>query len=304
MNELTTNEQQQLEQYEAVIATGLKTFVAVGLALLAIRDDERKLYRQYGTFEDYCLERWGLKQSRAYQLMDAAGVVRGLQSSTIVELPANEAQARPLAQLPSAQQITAWQTAIETAPDGKITAAHVQAVVDRHISPPHVAFNSGNNEWYTPPEYIEAVRAVMGGIDLDPASSEVANRTVGASIFYTAEDNGLFYPWSGRVWMNPPYASNLIGAFCDKLAGHVVHGDITEACVLVNNATETGWFNALLDVAACVCFIRSRVRFIDADGNPSGAPLQGQALLYIGQNVAAFARAFSRFGVVLYARRD
>ena len=168
---------------------------------------------------------------------------------------------------------------------------------------PHVSFNSGNNEWYTPPKYIEAARVVMGGIDLDPASSDVANQTVRATKYYTKQDNGLMHNWQGRVWMNPPYSSKLIGPFVDKLSLHVHFGDVTEACVLVNNATETAWFNTLLEVASCVCFIRGRVRFIDAAGNPSGTPLQGQAVLYIGPNVDAFARAYSNFGTVLYAQR-
>ena len=61
------------------------------------------------TFEDYCKERWGLKQTRAYQLMDAAKISERIKNSTIVELPATESQARPLAKLPPEQQPEAWQ---------------------------------------------------------------------------------------------------------------------------------------------------------------------------------------------------
>jgi phage N-6-adenine-methyltransferase len=185
--------------------------------------------------------------------------------------------------------------------DGKFRPTHY-APREEQRDVPHVSYNSGNNEWYTPPEYIATARAVMGAIDIDPASSEIANRTVGAAKFYTQEDDGLSHDWHGRVWMNPPYASEWIGKFCDKLAWHVRRGEVTEACVLVNNATETGWFSALLDVSACVCLIRGRVKFLDAAGTPSGAPLQGQALLYIGQNAGAFAHEFGNFGTVLYAR--
>ena len=162
---------------------------------------------------------------------------------------------------------------------------------------PHVAHNSGNNEWYTPAEYIEAAREVLGTIDLDPASSDIANQTVQAKHYFTAEVDGLAHEWSGRIWMNPPYAGELIGQFTSKLMQHYDEGKIEAAIVLVNNATETKWFQEMAQEASAVCFPRGRVRFLDPNGQP-GAPLQGQALLYLGDNVEGFKDSFSQFGVV------
>lgn len=160
---------------------------------------------------------------------------------------------------------------------------------------PHVSRNSGDNEWYTPPEYLDAARAVMGGIDLDPASSAAANELVQAEVFYSAADDGLEQPWAGRVWMNPPYSSDLVGLFADKLMVDWRAGDLEQAIVLVNNATETVWFHKMLDAASAVMFPRGRVRFLKSDGEV-GAPLQGQAVLYFGEHIAAFASAYYSLG--------
>ena len=160
---------------------------------------------------------------------------------------------------------------------------------------PHVALNSGNNEWYTPSEYIASAHYVMGGIDLDPASSPTANAVVAAKLFYTADDDGLSKSWRGRVWMNPPYSSDLISLFCAKLVEHVRQQEVTEAIVLVNNATETEWFGQLVTAARAVVFPRGRVRFWKPDGE-TGAPLQGQAILYFGGNAAKFVNVFGGYG--------
>jgi phage N-6-adenine-methyltransferase len=162
----------------------------------------------------------------------------------------------------------------------------------------HVKHNSGENEWYTPPEYIEAALKVMGSIDIDPASSKIANKTVKATKIYTKEDNGLEKDWHGNIWMNPPYSKDLIPNFISKLCYHYGNGEINQAIVLVNNATETNWFQEIGEIAEAICFINKRVKFLDIHGN-EGAPLQGQALIYLGDNPDLFKHVYRDFGFCL-----
>lgn len=166
----------------------------------------------------------------------------------------------------------------------------------------HVTANSGENEWYTPPEYIEAARDVMGRIDLDPASCETAQANVRAKRFYTADDDGLSKKWAGNIWLNPPYSKELIGQFAAKLLDERCR--FKQAIVLVNNATDTAWFHDLASVASAVCFVRGRVKFLDRTGKPANTPVQGQAVLYVGPNVEHFRSRFSAFGLVVIPVRE
>jgi hypothetical protein len=67
--------------------------------------------------------------------------------------------------------------------------------------------SSATQEHYTPAHVVEAARRVLGAIDLDPASCLEAQQTVRADSFFTAGVNGLFQPWRGRVFLNPPGGS-------------------------------------------------------------------------------------------------
>ena len=162
---------------------------------------------------------------------------------------------------------------------------------------PHVARGDSELEWYTPATIIEAARAVMGGIDLDPASCAQTQGTVRAARYFTVEDDGLAQEWSGKVWMNPPYARGLVDKFVNKL---LASSAVTQAIVLTNNATETQWAAALLQASAAVCFPIERVRFDRSDGPSTGVPLQGQMLVGMGSELDrnAFAERFGALGPV------
>lgn len=166
----------------------------------------------------------------------------------------------------------------------------------------HVGHSTGEFEWYTPKEIIEAARKLMITIDVDPASSDVANQIIKANKYYTIEDDGLNQEWRGNVWMNPPYSQPMVTQFCNLLVEKYVMSEINQACVLVNNATETDFYQNMMKHCKAICFIKGRVKFIDEEGS-TGAPLQGQTILYFGDNVKDFSFIFSEFGVVLYAEQ-
>lgn len=156
---------------------------------------------------------------------------------------------------------------------------------------PHVTNNSKDDEWYTPAKYIESAREVLGRIDLDPASNDFANKTVKADRYFTEESNGLEQEWSGNIWMNPPYSTALLSQFADKL----ISSNFSQAIVLVNNATETAWFEKMISKASAIVFHKGRIRFVKRDGE-HGAPLQGQAFIYYGDNAERFLEVFSKYG--------
>jgi ParB-like chromosome segregation protein Spo0J len=152
--------------------------------------------------------------------------------------------------------------------------------------------SSGNNEWFTPREYIESARKVMGSIDLDPASCPAANEVVGARTFYTKDDDGLDRPWLGNVWMNPPYAASLIRAFVDR----ITDGQPTQAIALTHCNTETGWCQDLLAAASAVCFVKGRIRFWNPENGTSASGLTGNLFTYIGPYPELFVAEFSQYG--------
>lgn len=157
---------------------------------------------------------------------------------------------------------------------------------------------TGENEWFTPVEYIELARGVLGEIDLDPATHEQAQAIVRAARYFTKPENGLEREWHGRVWLNPPYAQPLIADFVSKMCAERKAGRITAAIMLTHNYTDTTWFHEAAGVADAICFTRGRVKFYEPDGTIA-APTQGQAFFYLGNDLDLFASKFAAIGLVV-----
>jgi ParB family chromosome partitioning protein len=159
-----------------------------------------------------------------------------------------------------------------------------------------------SNEWYTPAKYI------MGGIDLDPASCQMANQTVKAARYYTQEENGLMQPWYGRVWLNPPYGklNPIPGStkswqklFVERSIHEYRQGNIEQAILLLlGNSCFTHYFYPLWEYP--LCFHDGYITFHKPDGSTGDFGF-GTIIVYLGTNEAKFIEMFSQFGRIVRA---
>lgn len=149
---------------------------------------------------------------------------------------------------------------------------------------------------YLPPPYLNLVRQVLGEIDLDPVSDEVAQQWVQAATYYTLEQNGLSHPWFGRVWLHPPVPGKA-GKWIKKAIAEYEAGHITDAIILVKASPGSKWFQKLVRLCP-VCFPDERIRFWDEQGQAQDKPRHGNAFFYLGRQVDDFKQVFSSIGSV------
>jgi phage N-6-adenine-methyltransferase len=202
------------------------------------------------------------------------------------------------------QRVSEWREVRDAGED--VVEEAIQTALDEGRAPTksdiqkHVrgTFGTGDNEWYTPTDHLTAARDVLGGFDLDPATSEHAQEVVKAQSFFTKEDDGLTKEWNGRVWLNPPYAQPFIAQFVSKMVAERRSGRVTAGIMLTHNYTDTAWFHEAAAEADAICFTRGRIRFYDPEGSLA-APTQGQAFFYFGDKAPAFAERFAPIGFVV-----
>ncbi len=174
-------------------------------------------------------------------------------------------------------------------------------------------------EHYTPAEYVEAARSVMGGIDLDPASCAKANETVKAYLFFDKGYDGLRddLAWSfkmartgelvrPRVFLNPPGGKvknkSEAALWWAKLARELEAGRVTQfvfvgfTLEILRTAQDYSKYGPVspLSVRFVRCFPRERICF---GGKKS--PTHANVIVYGGHNRAEFIETFSKFGECL-----
>lgn len=170
-------------------------------------------------------------------------------------------------------------------------------------------------EWYTPREYVESARATMGGIDLDPASSHVANKTVLAPVFFGL--NGLNERWGGKVFLNPPGGDAPKGSptksnavlWWSKLAHEYRIGNIEQAIFMgfsieILQATQNLACDQPLDFPYCIP--RERIRWIDHRTlAPARMPAHANVIVFLPPREGTehakhvFRREFFKYGRVM-----
>jgi len=158
----------------------------------------------------------------------------------------------------------------------------------------------GGDERYSPEWLADAIRQVMGGIDLDPASSAEANRIVKATRFYTRDANGLTSPWEGRIFLNPPFSTGL-RPWVEKLAAEIQAGRVEQAFVIgpTDMLTHLGhqWFRVL--ISGSLLLPHKRIEFLDPTTGRWTGPRFGTFASYWGVEQHRFVRVFGEKGVIL-----
>jgi phage N-6-adenine-methyltransferase len=113
----------------------------------------------------------------------------------------------------------------------------------RRRSKQKVYHSSRSDDWATPPDLFALLDAEFG-FTLDVCAS-ASNAKCPA--YFREEDDGLAQPWTGRVFMNPPYGrSGGDGRTIDdwmRKAWESVQGGTAEIVVcLVRASTDTHWW--------------------------------------------------------------
>ena len=140
MNDLTIRKMTDKEARECVVKINTN-MTNIRSLVLELYEREGWSAMGYASWRECVVKEFKQGQAYLYRQLEAAQTERNI--STIVEKTDSipESQLQPLTKLRNnpEKQKEAWQQAVDTAPDGKVTAAHVASVVKGMTEKPNPA---------------------------------------------------------------------------------------------------------------------------------------------------------------------
>jgi len=99
--------------------------------------------------------------------------------------------------------------------------------------------------------------------------------------------------------MNPPYGAGLCGKAINCFLENYENNKFKRGIVLINNATDTNWFQRAVEKCSAFCMTNHRIGFYNSDGKEVSTNTRGQIFLFYGKSgFPTFRKHISQFGFV------
>lgn len=178
----------------------------------------------------------------------------------------------------------------------------------------NIQHSTRTDSWFTPIDIIKRSRAVLGLIDLDPASCEEANQRIVATRIIDKLENGLHADWfmAGApiaVFCNPPGGKlgnqSKTVLFWQRLMElrnnhHLMHAIFMCFSLEAMQTTQKDGHNSVCEFP--ICIPKRRIAFDKPDGTPGAAPSHSNAIVYVPGMINykfLFETQFESLGAIL-----
>lgn len=133
---------------------------------------------------------------------------------------------------------------------------------------------SQTDEWYTPAWIFESMGVYF---DLDVAAPATKDIPAFARCETRLCADSLSKPWSGFVWMNPPFGGR--NGYRPWAKKFIAHGN---GVALAPNRTGAPWWQEFARCCDSLLFVTPKIKFIRPDGSEGKSPGYGSVLTAIG----------------------
>ena len=170
----------------------------------------------------------------------------------------------------------------------------------------NIQHSSRTDVWFTPLEHLVMVRAVLGQIDLDPASCASANDRVGAIEYFDEEDDGLSQDWGTNrsIFLNSPGGktgnqSNSVLFWKKLMLTEIKHAIFMGFSIECLQTTQGKGVKSAGEFPFCIP--SKRIKFYYPHDNTKKSPSHSNVIVYVPgseDRTELFSTVFSSLGVI------